>query len=172
MIEYVKGNLLEADAEALVNTVNTVGVMGKGVALQFRRAFPENYDAYVAAVARKDVVPGRMFTWESDRPEGPRYIINFPTKRHWRGRSRLQDIEAGLDDLRRALIERDVRSAALPALGCGLGGLDWSDVRERMRPRSAISRFGSWSTRPRPPRRHARCLTHQHDRSSRRPAQR
>jgi O-acetyl-ADP-ribose deacetylase (regulator of RNase III) len=132
MIEYVKGNLLAAEAEALVNTVNTVGVMGKGVALQFRRAFPENYDAYVAAAARHEIVPGRMFTWASNRPEGPRLIVNFPTKRHWRDRSRLQDIEAGLDDLRRILIERDVRSAALPALGCGLGGLDWSDVRERI----------------------------------------
>jgi O-acetyl-ADP-ribose deacetylase (regulator of RNase III) len=132
MIEYVTGNLLEADAEAIVNTVNTVGVMGKGVALQFRRAFPENYEAYAAAAAREQIVPGRMFTWESDRLEKPRYIINFPTKRHWRGRSRLQDIEAGLDDLRRVLIEHDVRSAALPALGCGLGGLDWSDVRERI----------------------------------------
>lgn len=132
MIKYVKGNLLEADAEALVNTVNTVGVMGKGVALQFRRAFPGNYDAYAAAVARDEVVPGRVFTWESDRLGGPELIINFPTKRHWRGRSRLADIESGLDDLRRVLIERDIRSVALPALGCGLGGLDWPDVRERI----------------------------------------
>jgi O-acetyl-ADP-ribose deacetylase (regulator of RNase III) len=132
MIEYVKGNLLEADAEALVNTVNTVGVMGKGVALQFRRAFPENYEAYAAAVACGEVVPGRVFGWESNRLDGPRLILNFPTKRHWRGRSRLTDIEAGLDDLRRVLIERDLRSVALPALGCGLGGLDWSDVRERI----------------------------------------
>lgn len=132
MIEYVKGNLLEAEAEALVNTVNTVGVMGKGVALQFRRAFPENYEAYAAAVTHGEVVPGRVFSWESNRLDGPRLILNFPTKRHWRGRSRLIDIEAGLDDLRRVLIERDVRSVALPALGCGLGGLDWADVRERI----------------------------------------
>lgn len=132
MIDYVKGNLLDADAEALVNTVNTVGAMGKGVALQFRRAFPENYEAYAAAVKRGEVVPGRMFSWESSRLDGPRLIFNFPTKRHWRGRSRLTDIEAGLDDLRQLLIERDVRSVALPALGCGLGGLEWPDVRERI----------------------------------------
>ncbi len=132
MIEYVKGNLLKAEAEALVNTVNTVGVMGKGVALQFRRAFPENYEAYAAAARRGEVVPGRVFSWESNRLDGPRFILNFPTKRHWRGRSRLTDIEAGLDDLRAVLIERDVRSVALPALGCGLGGLEWADVRERI----------------------------------------
>jgi O-acetyl-ADP-ribose deacetylase (regulator of RNase III) len=132
VIEYVKGNLLEADVEALVNTVNTVGVMGKGVALQFRRAFPENYEAYAAAVGRGEVVPGRVFTWDTGRLEGPRFIFNFPTKRHWRGRSRLTDIEAGLDDLRRLLIEYDVRSVALPALGCGLGGLAWTDVRPRI----------------------------------------
>lgn len=132
MIKYAKGNLLEAEAEALVNTVNTVGVMGKGVALQFRRAFPENYEAYAAAVKRDEVVPGNVFSWESSRLNGPRFIFNFPTKRHWRSRSRLTDIEAGLDDLRRLLIEYDVRSVALPALGCGLGGLEWADVRERI----------------------------------------
>jgi O-acetyl-ADP-ribose deacetylase (regulator of RNase III) len=132
VIEYVKGNLLEADVEALVNTVNTVGVMGKGVALQFRRAFPANYDAYVAAVKRGEVEPGKMFSWEPGRLDGLRVIFNFPTKRDWRHKSRLIDIEAGLDDLRRLLIERDVRSVALPALGCGLGGLEWADVRERI----------------------------------------
>src|SRR5207248_1014793 len=132
MLRFVQGNMLDAEVDALINTVNTVGVMGKGVALQFRRAFPENYDAYAAAAKQGEVVPGRMFTWESNRPKGPRFIVNFPTKRHWRNGSRLEDIEAGLDDLRRVLIERDVRSAALPALGCALGGLDWVDVRERI----------------------------------------
>jgi O-acetyl-ADP-ribose deacetylase (regulator of RNase III) len=132
VIDYVEGNLLEADVEALVNTVNTVGVMGKGVALQFRRAFPENYEAYAAAVSQGEVVPGRVFTWEADRLGDLRFIFNFPTKRDWRHKSRLVDIESGLDDLRQALIERDVRSVALPALGCGLGGLGWADVRERI----------------------------------------
>lgn len=129
MVDEVTGNLLDADADALVNTVNTEGVMGKGVALQFRRAFPGNYDAYRRACARGDVEIGRMFVTETGRLDGPRLIINFPTKRHWRSKSRLADIEAGLQDLRRVLQEWDVRSVAVPALGCGLGGLRWSDVR-------------------------------------------
>jgi O-acetyl-ADP-ribose deacetylase (regulator of RNase III) len=129
MVEFVRGNLLEADVDALVNTVNTKGVMGKGVALQFRRAFPANYNAYRAACAAGEVQFGRMFVFQPGQLAGPRAIINFPTKDHWRSRSRLADIEAGLRDLRRVLLELDVRSVALPPLGCGLGGLRWSDVR-------------------------------------------
>jgi len=121
--------MLEADVDALVNTVNTKGVMGKGVALQFRRAFPANYKAYRAACGAGDVRLGHMFVFETGRLEGPRTIINFPTKGHWRSGSRLADIEAGLRDLRRVLLELGVRSVALPPLGCGLGGLRWSDVR-------------------------------------------
>lgn len=132
MIEYATGNLIEAGVEALVNTVNTVGVMGKGVALQFRRAFPENYEAYAAACRRGEVELGTMLVWESHLLADPRLIINFPTKGHWRARSRLRSIEEGLADLRRVLLERDVRSVALPALGCGLGGLRWEDVRPRI----------------------------------------
>src|SRR4030042_1922418 len=96
MITRTKGNILEADAEALVNTVNCVGVMGKGIALQFRQAFPENYEAYRQACERGQVVPGRMFTWATELLQYPKYIINFPTKRHWKGKSKLADIEAGL----------------------------------------------------------------------------
>lgn len=132
MVEFVKGNLLEADVDALVNTVNTKGVMGKGVALQFRRAFPANYTAYRAACAAGDVRLGRMFVFMTGQPEGPRAIVNFPTKDHWRSRSRLPDIEAGLSDLRRVLLKLDVRSVALPPLGCGLGGLRWSEVGPRI----------------------------------------
>lgn len=132
MVEFVTGNLLEADADALVNTVNTKGVMGKGVALQFKRAFPENYKAYRAACAAGHVQLGRMFVFDSGRLGRPRYIINFPTKDHWRSRSRLSDIEAGLEDLRRVLGELEIESVALPPLGCGLGGLHWSDVRPRI----------------------------------------
>lgn len=123
------GNLLTADAQALVNTVNTVGVMGKGVALQFRQAFPENYRAYEAACRRGEVELGRMFVTETGRMTNPRYIINFPTKGHWKARSRLTDIAAGLDDLRRTLAALDIHSVALPALGCGNGGLNWLEVR-------------------------------------------
>jgi len=132
VIEFVTGNLFEADIDALVNTVNTKGVMGKGVALQFKRAFPENYDAYRAACAAGRVQLGQMFVFDSGRLERPRYIINFPTKDHWRSRSHLADIEAGLEDLRRVLTELEIESVALPPLGCGLGGLRWSDVRPRI----------------------------------------
>lgn len=132
MLEFVTGNLLEADVGALVNTVNTEGVMGKGVALQFKRAFPANYKAYRAACQAGEVRLGRMFVFASGRLERPRYIINFPTKGHWRSRSRLADIEAGLQDLHRVLIELEIESVAIPPLGCGLGGLDWPDVRPRI----------------------------------------
>src|SRR2546427_13031693 len=101
MIEYVSGNLLDAEVDALVNTVNTEGVMGKGVALQFRRASPANYNAYRAACDRGDVVMGRMHVYDIGHLERPRWIINFPTKRRWRSKSRLQDIDEGMRDLRR-----------------------------------------------------------------------
>jgi O-acetyl-ADP-ribose deacetylase (regulator of RNase III) len=129
MIRLTSGNLLQADADALVNTVNTVGVAGKGIALQFRLAFPENYKAYAAAAKAGKVVPGRMLVVPTNQLTGPRYIVNFPTKRHWKGRSRIEDIEQGLVDLVRVIAEYKIRSIAVPPLGCGNGGLDWSQVR-------------------------------------------
>jgi O-acetyl-ADP-ribose deacetylase (regulator of RNase III) len=132
MIEYAKGNILDAKVEALVNTVNTVGVMGKGIALQFRQAFPDNYAAYRIACKHHDVKPGHVLVFDTGRFENPRYILNFPTKRHWKGKSRIEDIETGLQDLVKLLIERRIRSVAVPPLGCGNGGLDWSDVRPRI----------------------------------------
>lgn len=134
MVEYKVGDIFAfaEDAEALVNTVNCVGVMGRGVALQFKRAFPANFKAYAAACKRKEVRPGRMFVFETKQLANPRYIINFPTKRHWRGKSRIEDIEAGLDDLARVIRSREIRSVALPPLGSGLGGLDWLEVRPRI----------------------------------------
>src|SRR5271165_4633906 len=99
MIEFKTGDILAADTEALVNTVNCVGVMGRGIALQFKRAFPENFKAYAAACRRKEVQPGRMFVFETGALKDPRYIINFPTKVHWRGKSRLEYIESGLEAL-------------------------------------------------------------------------
>jgi O-acetyl-ADP-ribose deacetylase (regulator of RNase III) len=131
-IEYKRGDLLGEEVEALVNTVNCVGVMGRGVALQFKKAFPDNYKAYAAACKRGDVQPGRMFVYETGQLTRPRLIINFPTKRHWRGPSRLTDIEAGLEDLVAVIKQRRVQSVAMPPLGSGLGGLDWSDVRARI----------------------------------------
>lgn len=133
MITEVFGNLLTADADALVNTVNTAGVMGKGVALQFRRAFPDNYEAYRLACERGDVKLGQMFVVDNGQLTRPRFIINFPTKKHWRSRSRLSDIEAGLVDLRDVLTTRGITSVAVPALGCGNGGLDWADVEPLIR---------------------------------------
>ena len=129
MIEFRQGNVLDADAEALVNTVNCVGVMGRGVALQFKREFPANFKAYEAACSRDEVQPGRMFVFDTGRLVNPRYIINFPTKRHWRGKSRLSDIEAGLQALVGEVKKRGIRSIAFPPLGSGLGRLDWSEVR-------------------------------------------
>ncbi|MCL5961179.1 MAG: macro domain-containing protein [Chloroflexi bacterium] len=132
MIEDVRGNLLEADAEALVNTVNTVGVMGKGVALQFRQAFPENYKEYRKACARHEVLPGHMFVVPTGRMTNPRLIINFPTKRHWQEKARMEDIESGLAALVDIVKENGIRSLAVPPLGCGNGGLNWGEVRPRI----------------------------------------
>lgn len=129
MIRFTTGDILQAETEALVNTVNCVGVMGLGVALQFKHAFPANFKAYAAACDRGEVQPGRMFVTETGLLAGPRYIINFPTKRHWRGKSRMEDIEAGLAALAQGICQRGIRSVAIPPLGSGLGGLDWADVR-------------------------------------------
>lgn len=129
MIEYTSGNILHADAEALVNTVNCVGVMGRGIALQFKNAYPDNFKAYAAACQKKEVQPGQMFVFETRRLDNPKYIINFPTKRHWRGKSRIQDIESGLVDLVSVLQKYNISSIAVPPLGSGLGGLEWEEVR-------------------------------------------
>lgn len=129
MLKYTTGNLLNADVEALVNTVNCVGVMGKGIALQFKRAFPENFGAYRRACDAGEVRPGRMHVFETTSLANPRLVINFPTKRHWRGNSRLEDIESGLKALVAVIRERGIRSIGIPPLGCGLGGLDWRVVR-------------------------------------------
>lgn len=126
------GNLLDAEVEALVNPVNCLGVMSKGLALQFKLAFPDNFTAYRAACVRGEVQPGRMFVTETGAPTGPRLLINFPTKRDWRHPSHLEDIETGLMALVAVVQERGVRSLAVPALGCGLGGLFWEDVRPRI----------------------------------------
>lgn len=132
MIEFRQGDILQADAEALVNTVNCVGIMGRGVALQFKNAYPLNFKAYEAACQLGEVQPGRMFVFETGQLTNPKYIINFPTKRHWRGKSRMEDVEAGLKALVAEIQERRIRSIALPPLGSGLGGLEWRDVRARI----------------------------------------
>jgi len=129
MITYKTGNLLLEDTEALVNTVNCVGIMGRGIALQFKKKFPQNYVAYENACNEKEIVPGKVFVHETGNLLNPRLIINFPTKRHWRNPSLLEDIEAGLKDLVRVIRDYHIQSIALPPLGCGLGGLSWNSVR-------------------------------------------
>ncbi|MFG1887498.1 macro domain-containing protein [Micromonospora sp. NPDC049051] len=129
MISIRHGDLLDADVEALVNPVNTVGVMGKGLALAFKRAHPANFTAYRAACAVGTVRLGQVFVYDSGAPGRHRYVVNFPTKGHWRSSSRLADIEAGLPDLVRVLRDNRIASVAVPALGCGNGGLDWAEVR-------------------------------------------
>lgn len=130
MIRYTAGDLLLADVQALVNTVNTVGIMGKGVALQFKQAFPQNFHAYEAACKCGQVQIGRMFVTETGRLDGPSWVINFPTKKDWRHPSRLEYVRAGLGDLVRLIRELGIKSIALPALGCGSGGLDWAQVKQ------------------------------------------
>lgn len=132
MIRYTTGNLLEADADALVNTVNTVGVMGKGIALMFKEAYPENFKAYDIACKREDVQVGRMFVTHRSDMYGPKWIINFPTKKHWRNPSKLEWVVDGLKDLRAVIEHNHIRSIALPPLGAGNGGLDWPDVRQKI----------------------------------------
>lgn len=132
MIEFTTGDILRTDAEALVNTVNCVGIMGRGVALQFKNAFPANFKAYRVACARKEVQPGKVFVFETHELTGPKFVINFPTKRHWRGKSRMEDIDSGLKALVAEIRNRGIRSIAIPPLGSGLGGLNWAEVRPRI----------------------------------------
>lgn len=130
------GSLFEEDAEALVNTVNCVGFMGKGVALDFKRAFkrvyPMYFKEYEDLCKNGEMQPGRVFVFETGSACNPRYIINFPTKQHWRGKSEMEYIQSGLASLVKKIDEHNIRSIALPALGCGLGGLNWDEVRQQI----------------------------------------
>lgn len=144
MIKTSRAELIESNAHALVNTVNTVGVMGKGVALKFKEKFPENYEKYRSACKRNQIKIGKMFFVKVEQAQrdflahpvepntttrNPKWIINFPTKEHWRSPSRIEWIETGLLDLKRGIKERkEIRSVAIPQLGCGNGGLDWKKV--------------------------------------------
>ena len=129
MLTYTQGNLLDAEVEALVNTVNTVGVMGKGIALMFKERFPQNMHAYAVACKQQQVQTGRMFVTETKELMGPRWIVNFPTKQHWRSPSKMTWIVEGLADLRRFIEDNRVNSIAIPPLGAGNGGLDWNEVK-------------------------------------------
>ena len=129
MVRFEEGNLLDADVEALVNTVNTVGVMGKGIALMFKERFPDNFREYAAACKSGEVRLGEMFVTDNTDFLGPKWIVNFPTKDHWRSRTRLEWIEIGMNALVRVIEERQIRSIAVPPLGCGNGGLEWRNVK-------------------------------------------
>ena len=132
MTEFKTGNIIAEHAEAVVCTVNCVGVMGRGIALQFKKAFPENFKAYAAECKKRNVRIGKMFVFVTGRLGNPRYIVNFPTKRHWREGSRICDIDVGLEDLVKVIRARNIQSIAIPPLGCGLGGLEWDEVRPRI----------------------------------------
>ena len=133
MIQIAQGNLLVAPVDALVNAVNTKGIMGKGIALQFKQAFPAMFREYEKACKAGEVQLGKMHVFDlGGLAGGPHWIINFPTKGHWRERSRLTDIETGLEELVTTILRLGIRSIAIPPLGCGNGGLNWADVRPRI----------------------------------------
>ena len=132
MNEFTTGDIFKANVDALVNTVNCVGVMGKGLALQFKKKYLDNYKLYEVACKNGEVAPGKMFVTHTDTEGNPRYIINFPTKRHWRDDSRMEYIETGIVDLIKTIKEKNIQSIAIPPLGCGLGGLDWNQVKSKI----------------------------------------
>lgn len=132
MIEYKVGDILSEDVEAIVNTVNCVGIMGRGLALQYKNKYPQNFKEYEIACKKEIVKPGKMFVHQTGQLTNPKYIINFPTKRHWKGKSKIEDIESGLDDLLQVIQKLHIKSIAIPPLGSGLGGLEWNVVRTRI----------------------------------------
>ncbi len=132
MINYKIGDLFNDNAEAIVNTVNCVGVMGRGIALQFKKRYPENFKEYEKRCRHGEIMPGRMFVHENNSLIGPKYIINFPTKRHWKGASRIEDIDSGLEDLVKVIKKYQIQSIAIPPLGSGLGGLEWAVVKAKI----------------------------------------
>ena len=131
-MKYITGNLLEADAQALVNTVNTVGVMGKGIALQFKERFPMNFKIYADACKKGNMKIGKMLVVKENTLNGEKIIINFPTKTEWFQKSQYAYIEEGLKDLARVIDEYKIQSIAIPPLGCGNGGLKWDKVKSLM----------------------------------------
>ncbi len=128
MIKYTTGNIIEADTEALVNTVNTVGVMGKGIALAFKKAFPSNYKIYRQACEDKEFNIGDLLITDTGQLT-PKYVVNFPTKKHWRGKSKIEFVEIGMQELVKEINLKQIKSIAIPPLGCGNGGLNWEVVK-------------------------------------------
>jgi len=127
-IQFHKGNILDRTRfwpDALINPVNCVGVMGKGLALQFKRKFPDVFEKYKRACIRGEIKLGEVLAI----PDSGCFVINFPTKHHWRDKSKIEKIELGLEDLVRKIQELEIKSISIPALGCGEGGLDWDEVK-------------------------------------------
>ena len=132
MVVVTHADILTANVEAIVNPVNCVGVMGKGVALQFKRAYPANFAKYKSVCDGGDMNVGTVLVVKTGKRVNPKYIINFPTKRHWRDNSRMEDIEGGMNNLVEVVKLFGIKSVAIPALGCGNGGLRWDDVLPRI----------------------------------------
>lgn len=131
-VEYQTGDLFESKAEAIVNAVNCVGVMGKSLALQFKKRFPDNFKMYQNACSIGELRPGTVLIHDNGKMASPRWIGNFPTKDHWRQPSKIDYIDSGLVALVSAIQQHKISSIAIPPLGCGLGGLNWADVRPRI----------------------------------------
>lgn len=132
MIEYKNGDIFNQDVEAIINTVNCVGIMGRGLALQFKNKYPKNFKEYEIACKKEVIKPGIMFVHQTGQLTNPKYIINFPTKRHWKGKSKIEDIESGLDNLIETIHKLGIKSISIPPLGSGLGGLDWQVVKQKI----------------------------------------
>ena len=129
MIEYAQGNLLESEVEAQVNTVNTVGIMGAGIALQFKQKYPDCFYHYQIVCKQGHLNIGSMFVYPTPAGSIPKYIINFPTKKHWKNPSEIEWIEEGLDCLKYTIQLYNIKSIAIPALGCQNGGLSWTEIK-------------------------------------------
>jgi O-acetyl-ADP-ribose deacetylase (regulator of RNase III) len=132
MLKFLKGDMFEYihRVDAIINTVNCVGVMGKGIALEFKKRYPDNFTIYKRVCEKKELTPGKMLIVKNSYSTAPKYIINFPTKNHWRGKSKIEYIENGLDALKEELNKYSIRSVAMPPLGCGNGGLEWDQVKK------------------------------------------
>lgn len=128
MLHFHRTSLMTSQAQTLVNTVNTVGVMGKGIAAEFKRRYPKMFDEYKLACDQGDLKPGSIWLWKGEQT----WVLNFATKKHWRSPSRLEWIQSGLMQFRRDYGKLGIREIAFPRLGCGNGGLDWADVRPLM----------------------------------------